>query len=186
MKKRSLDGKSAALPLRGRMLAQPSSWQDELRAKAQASLSALLHKPSETQSPRRWKDKLQAADARAQAGEAEAQRHAALARSAEERARIAEARATQMEQRARAAENRAETFEQRALTAEAMVARLEKEQIADASPSPAPDHADALRQLEAAQEAAWAAQERARKAEMRAWDMEQRSLAAEAIIAGSR
>ena len=93
-----------------------------------------------------------------------------------------------MEQRARAAENRAEVLEQRALTAEAMVARLEKEQIADArsSPSPAPDHADALRQLEAVQEIAWAAQERARKAEMRAWDMEQRSLAAEAIIAGSR
>ena len=150
-----------------------------------------------TLTPRRWSEKLQAADVRAQASEAEAQRHAALLHAAEERAQVAEARTHELEKKvlaaqthAREMEKRAHAMEERAVTAEAMLARLEKGKAR--AVKPAQESAsrvlddDALRQLKAVQESLLNAEERARKAEMRAYDMEQRSLAAEAIIAGSR
>lgn len=172
------------------------SWQDELRAKATASLSAALQRPSATQPPHRWKEKLQAADARAQASEAEAQRHGALLHAAEERAQAAETRTRESEKKllaaqthAREMEQRAQAMEARALAAEARIARLEERKARTVKPAQTASRVldnDALRQLKAVQESLLNAEERARKAEMRAYDMEQRSLAAEAIIAGSR
>lgn len=182
MKKRSLGGKADSPSLHGRGTPAPS-WQEELRAKAHASLSAVLQKPAATQSPRRWKQQLQQARSEVQKHAANAQHLAALAHAAEEKIQAAEARAGEMERRMRTAENRAQALEQRALTAEAAIARLETQPIVNAPSSLAPDYADALRQL---QESLLNAEERARRAEMRAYDMEQRSLAAEAIIAGSR
>lgn len=170
------------------------SWQDELRAKAHASLSAALQRPSATQPPRHWSEKLQAADARAQASEAEAQRHGALLHAAEERAQVAEARTRELEKKllavqthAREMEQHAQAMEERALAAEAR--RLEERKARTVRPAQTASRVlddDALRQLKAVQESLLNAEERARKAEMRAYDMEQRSLAAEAIIAGSR
>jgi hypothetical protein len=149
-----------------------------------------------TLTPRRWSEKLQAADARAQASEAEAQRHAALLHAAEERAQVAEIRTRELEKKllaaqthARELEQRAQAMEERAMAAEARIARLEKGKARTVNPAQAASRVlddDALRQLKAVQESLLNAEERARKAEMRAYDMEQRSLAAEAIIAGSR
>lgn len=188
----------AALPfVHGRRVPSlPPSWQEELRARAHAPQSALSQQPSDTSSPRRWKKQLQDADARAQASEAEAQRHAALLHAAEERAQIAETRAFELEKKVLAAqtrtremEERAQAMEVRVLAADARIARPEERKAKTAKPARTASRVlddDAHRQLKAVQESLLNAEERARKAEMRAYDMEQRSLAAEAIIAGSR
>jgi hypothetical protein len=87
-------------------------------------------------------------------------------------------------------EEHAQAMEERALAADARIARLEKGKARAVKPTQESASRvlddDALRQLKAVQESLLNAEERARRAEMRACDMEQRSLAAEAIIAGSR
>jgi hypothetical protein len=159
-----------------------------LRASHRASLHAPT--PESSFTPGRWKEKLHAAEARTQASEADAQHHAALARAAEQRAQTAEALVRELEKktlaattRAREMEERAQAMEERALAADARIARLEKGKARAVKPTQ--ESASRVLDDEAREQLAMA-QHRARMAEMRAVDMEQRALAAEAIIAGSR
>ncbi len=191
MNRRSLGGKGkeTVKASKPRSVAPAPSWQDELRARAQASLSA-LQTPAAAQSPRRWKKQLQDADARVQASEAEAQQDAALLQAAQMRAQAADILTRELEKtlltaqtRAHEMEQRAQAMEERALEAEAMIVRLKKSKSKIAKP--AQESASRVADDDLREQLA-TAQTRARRAEMLAYDMEQRALAAEAIIAGSR